>query len=1614
MRIITTLLAATLLLSFFTNSAVSNEKSGATLLVKFKSKDFAQYLYSREKNKEYTLSVSENEVVRNLKSFGVLSSVAKLSTLNALNQWISVQIKDKDIVRLSAQLQKNSEILVVEKLPDYQMFATPNDLNPKQWALKKINAENAWDVVKGNPGIRVAIVDDAVDLTHPDLKPAIWKNPNEIEGNGIDDDKNGYIDDVYGWDAAENDNDPNPPSSANTSHFSHGTHCAGIAAAATDNTIGMASIGYGVSIIPVKSKLDATSGKSLTHVFQGVEYAVACRADVISMSWGGGGFSVAYQELFNEAHRLGIILVAAAGNDNTDIPMFPASYNHVIAVAASNVLDKKAWFSNYGSWVDVTAPGEDIYSTVPGSEEYASFSGTSMACPLVAGLVGLMKSRLPLAEPEDIELCLKSTCDNIDTLNTKYTGTLGAGRVNAFTSILCIKPGPPRVFFDSDLRRNCVNAPISFSDRSKGTSATSWTWNFPGAIPPTSHEQNPKVRYTSNGVFDVTLIACNEYGCDTIIEKAYITIAPPKATLIMSTRDSICDKSHTFLQLSLEGNPPWTVTWSDGFTTFTESNILNKDHFISITPSDSNIYSLLSVKDRLCDGSIQSGKKKFTLINCGGTPGRNNAIWYFGDFAGIDFNHEPPVPLLNSAMTTSEGCATVCDENGNLMFYSDGVTVWNKNHKPMPNGTNLKGNTSSTQSAIVVPDPGNRFQFYLFTVSAEEVDQYGLYYSIIDTRLNGGLGDVTTVKNVFLMKEASEKLTATRHDNNKDVWIASFERYTNTYYTFLLSDKGIGKPIKTSTGKILKQANIHGHLRFSHDGTLLVMGYAYDNTVQICRFDKKTGKPSWWFNIEGDDMFAYGLEFSPDDSKLYIGNHSKATVYQVDMKAGSASEIKASMRRMATTSRYADALQVGPDGKIYMALNDYEYLGVIPNPNDKDAKFIHNGFYLGGKKSKKGLPNFMTGFRVSSQELTASNDTVVCLGKAAKLSAVFKEATKASYFWNPTDGLDDPYSRTPIATPLKNTKYIVTAIDRFGMRFYDSVTVYVDPNCCKSFPPKADFEISNTLCLGDSLVIVNKSVTTSAAKFLWTFGNNILSDTSKEKNPSKIAFNRSGLFTIALFIDDSCGTDSLQKQIAVYTPPPSRGKFDTLFCSSESAFIEGRYISGYSYVWNPEAGLSDSRIPNPRVIQPPGIYVYTRTMVNDATGCSVQDTITVKITDVPLAVTFDTIVCSVDSVVIGIPAQKGMGYLWTPKNGVKDPTQARTTLTLPKGRYVYTLTVTDSLSGCAITDKFTILFDSKPDIHVSSKDTVICKGVSIPLLAEGGITYKWTPSVGLNRDDIPNPIASPEKTQRYTVQVTGENGCSDTASVLINVLPFSKTQVVLEPIKDIVPGDTAYIILTFDVPEGLSTEHGITTFSFDINFDNSALFPIIGQFEQTGALANWVLKSSYISLGTMRITGIGGPLNSDSKLTIKAIALLPNKPVTDTFDLYISAWDASPNNVCTGISGAIGGGITYSSICAAGLRPIKTNGIPFGITGITPNPSDKDNAIVIHYQAGLEAYTEMSLYNSFGELILIPIHQTLTPGYYTYTVKTESLPSGLYIVRIKNGPYTVDKTFIIK
>ncbi|MFD1162620.1 T9SS type B sorting domain-containing protein [Hwangdonia seohaensis] len=445
----------------------------------------------------------------------------------------------------------------------------------------------------------------------------------------------------------------------------------------------------------------------------------------------------------------------------------------------------------------------------------------------------------------------------------------------------------------------------------------------------------------------------------------------------------------------------------------------------------------------------------FALSVCFVFSQKQSANWYFGEYAGLNFNTPNPTPLTDGQLITKEGCATISDPNGNLLFYTDGVTIWDRRHQIMPNGQGLLGHSSSTESALIVPKPGSTSKYYLFTIDkpsyylteAEPID--GVNYSEIDLSLNGSFGDVvpgtknshlvTYDTNVAVQNEykSSEKITAVSHSDGSSVWVIT--QFMDKFYAFLIDGNGVNEtPIISTVSQMVRPvfnsdgANITaiGYLKASPDGKKIAIAHSSTNIggggprsprresgrVLLYDFDNSTGVVAN-DKIIMDNTYPYGVEFSPNSKVLYITNNvfdddnifNHSHIYQYNLES---SDIVGTRETISNSQNVAGALQLAINGKIYRAgfrsssvgLN----LSVINNPNEigNAADYSENSVSLGGKAVQLGLPPF-----VQSLFLYTFDYEDICLGDQTRFF-ITSEEPYDSVLWDFGDGqtstLDEP------------------------------------------------------------------------------------------------------------------------------------------------------------------------------------------------------------------------------------------------------------------------------------------------------------------------------------------------------------------------------------------------------------------------------------------------------------------------------------------------------------------------------------------------------------------------------------------------------------------------------
>lgn len=407
-----------------------------------------------------------------------------------------------------------------------------------------------------------------------------------------------------------------------------------------------------------------------------------------------------------------------------------------------------------------------------------------------------------------------------------------------------------------------------------------------------------------------------------------------------------------------------------------------------------------------------------------------NKTWYFGNRCGLDFSSGTPVPVTTSMMYADEGCVTISDAANNVLFYTNGDTVWNGNNVPMPNGTGLYGQLSSSQSCLAVRKPGSPNIYYLFTTAAQG-NANGLCWSEIDMSLNAGMGDVTANKNIQLVTPCCEKLAAVRHANGIDTWVVAHPLNSGSYLAYLVTAAGISTPVNSLVGgTIFSSANNNGTIgcmKFSCAGNKLAVSQWGWGEIQLYDFNNATGVVS---NYQFLDIIyqPYGVEFSATGHYLYVtteyaGEHY---LFQFDVTVANIPNTEIVIDTIPFGAYGVYGLQLGPDHKIYGSRLFEDSLSVINNPDMPGAAcgFVVNALYLGGRTSLYGLPNFVPG----SYCIPANPDGVDEFAGSAMIS-----------------GYPNPASDLLFVQKTVDTDALVTIYNSLGSVVYEKVFQRSEP-----------------------------------------------------------------------------------------------------------------------------------------------------------------------------------------------------------------------------------------------------------------------------------------------------------------------------------------------------------------------------------------------------------------------------------------------------------------------------------------------------------------------------------------------------------------------------------------
>lgn len=689
---------------------------------------------------------------------------------------------------------------------------------------------------------------------------------------------------------------------------------------------------------------------------------------------------------------------------------------------------------------------------------------------------------------------------------------------------------------------------------------------------------------------------------------------------------------------------------------------------------------------------------------------KEGAIWYFGYNAGLDFTRHYPKPITDGQIYTREGVASISTAEGELLFYTDGSNVWNKNHQVMDNGFGLYGNISSTQSSIIVPTPGKTYEYYIFTVDVIEEDGqagHGMNYSVVDMVQNNRLGKVTT-KNQVYGGRGVEKIAVIKHDNDQDYWIIQHEWNSDKFFVALLTKNGLntqwGGEAQQSLGSVHENTDptddfnrgAVGYMKSSPKGDYLALAIESKKIFELFSFDNKTGKLGFIATLPAGDEdnpeepihAAYGVEFSPISNFLYGSTRKGGKLYRWDLTKKTESNIRKTLEVINPNMKdiTCGAIQLAFNGKIYVCFAGKRYLGVINSPTQENCKFVQQGASLidnvegVGGKAYYGLPTFLPDFFKAAEfyfDNTCQNDTTL---------------------------------------------------------FYLSTTFFLGPD-----------GPSWTITTVDGDFVGNAKVNSNTKEGTWIF-----------KDP--------GEYIVELKVEQN-GENIVQKrEVTIHALPELNFSDTTLLCESKNVILDAG--DGAFYSWSDNVNLLERF----RSIMREGTY-SVKVVHNN--GCVKYDTTEIVEVPMPIIKEINSIkaTCGYNNGSISIDMEKDASEYTFEWKEYPDSV-GNTVRNLRRG--VYEVDIISNETGCTLNKKVTISESGAPPVDITpSIEGTICPGTEITLTADGAEYYLWSFPEGITDRKITiSPYATASYiVEGYSFDGEG-NKCSGFNEITINVYPY--------------------------------------------------------------------------------------------------------------------------------------------------------------------------------------------------------------------------------------------------
>ncbi len=963
-------------------------------------------------------------------------------------------------------------------------------------------------------------------------------------------------------------------------------------------------------------------------------------------------------------------------------------------------------------------------------------------------------------------------------------------------------PAPINFFpntFEIINQNTCERSPTKFYPNFDPP-ADFYRWDFgePGSPGNNSNLIAPIHTYAAPGAYQVTLIAGINGSVDSVTQFVNVIAMPDSVDL---GQDTVICPGET---LVLDAGPAQLYRWSTGETGQT----------ITVDSSNATGYFWVVADYGTCssyDGiNVEEFGEQVQIAN----------YWYFGNNAGINFNEQPAIPVSDGMLVAPEGGASISEQNGENLFYTDGVIVYDQDHKQMFNGTNIGGENNSTQSSIIIPFPNDETLFYIFTTRSvyNTSSDYVLSYSVVDIKEigNGTVGEVVT-KDKPLFEKTTERMTATNPGGF--VWLIAHELGNNTFRAYPISDQGIGNPVLSSIGSshdLNEAASSQGYMKLSADGSRLAVALTSGgkNYVEIFDFDGATGTLSNYLQIELPDdnppYQVYGVEFSSNSDKLFVTSNNPAgaqsKLYELKLHDYVKDSIENTLAEIFDAPGVnMGAIQTGPDGQIYVARDGEQFLGTIIENLDTlaNSTYMAQGFDLATGRSSLGLPNFVQSYFQQTPSPAASV-IPACITQTSTFIGVGTSIID-EFLWTFGDGgsaTTDSASHVYFVDSLYTVAFNVS--NRCGLD--TSIVQLVD---ISGFPDDATIPLVDILC--DGPLALDADTTNAGGKqFIWNTGETtqsiqvtlpgdysvrIINAAGCESEDTTMVFDGRPLFDLGPNMT-ICQGDSL---------PP----LDTGLPSGSPPNTFTWYRDGLNQNSNTSSLVVDTNTS--------GIFEYNVNVIDGLTGCVNDDTITITINPTPQA-TYAVTNSSCGNINGQIDVTSPLANLtaeWF------DPTNVSIGIGTPSplvAAGAYTLVVTDNVSLCAdnqtisvidSTVLFTITPTVRPDCSGDTLDVALA-GIIVPI-----VNYILIDSlVGTTTTGNPNainfkiPLAN---SGIYNLQIQAD-GCMDQFSNIV-VNPRTNLDLVVASIFDlctdnpvIVATSTNALVLDWTGPNGFSAQ----------------------------------------------------------------------------------------------------------------------------------------------------------------------------------------------------------------